>query len=66
MNKYHIYEVGSENYVCDLYGYTDFLKLQMFMQEKGTDIFFTTQKLSKKMVRKVFNTPDEKELASLQ
>jgi hypothetical protein len=54
MNKYHVYEKDSEIYICDVYSYTDFLNLQLFMKEKGTDIFATTMKMSKQLVRKVF------------
>ncbi len=58
MNKYHVYEKETENYICDVYSYTDFLNLQIFAKEKGTDIFATTMKMSKKLVRKIFDNKE--------
>lgn len=55
MNKYHCYEKGSENYICTLYSYTDVLNLQLFLNEKGTDLILKPVKMSRKNVRKIFN-----------
>lgn len=60
MQKYHCYEKGSENYICTLYSYTDVLNLQLFLQEKGTDLIMKPLKLSKKEVKKVFGKGNEK------
>ena len=54
MNKYHCYEKGTEYYITTLYSYTDVLNLQLFLQEKGTNLFTSSVKLSKKEVKKVF------------
>ena len=59
MQKYHCYEKGSENYICTLYSYTDVLNLQLFLQEKGTDLIMKPLKLSKKEVKKVFGKENE-------
>lgn len=55
MNKYHCYEKGSGNYICTLYSYTDVLNLQLFLNEKGTDLFLQPIKMGRKRVRKIFN-----------
>lgn len=60
MEKYHVYESGTDNYVCTLYTYTDVLNLQIFAQEKGTDIEIRPVKLSKKQTMSVFGKPDLK------
>ena len=54
MNKYHCYEVGSENYICTLYTYTDVLNLQLFLKEKGFDLILKPVKMDKKQVKRVF------------
>lgn len=54
MQKYHCYEVGTENYICTLYSYTDVLNLQLFLREKNTDLFTRPLKMEKKEVKKVF------------
>lgn len=54
MKKYHCYEKGSENYICTLYTFTDVLNLQLFLQEKGTDLILKSVKLAKKEVKKIF------------
>ena len=54
MQKYHCYESGTEYYITTLYSYTDVLNLQLFLKEKGTDLFITSVKLSKQEVKKVF------------
>lgn len=53
MNKYHCYEKESQNYICTLYTYTDVLNLQLFLREKGTDLFTQPVKLSKKEINKI-------------
>ena len=54
MKKYHCYERGSENYICTLYSFTDVLNLQLFLKEKGTDLFTQQVKMSKQAAKKVF------------
>lgn len=66
MNRYNCYETGTENYICTLYSYTDVLNLQLFLKEKGSDLFFTPIKLSKKTVRKVFGTDKDKKTTGKQ
>ena len=53
MNKYHCYEKESQNYICTLYTYTDVLNLQLFLREKGMDLFTQPVKLSKKEINKI-------------
>ena len=53
MNKYHCYEKESQNYICTLYTYTDVLNLQLFLREKGTDLFTQPVKLSKNEINKI-------------
>ena len=53
MNKYFCYEKESQNYICTLYTYTDVLNLQLFLREKGTDLFTQPVKLSKKEISKI-------------
>ena len=53
MNKYFCYEKQSQNYICTLYTYTDVLNLQLFLQEKGTELFTQPVKLSKKEINKI-------------
>ena len=53
MNKYFCYEKESQNYICTLYTYTDVLNLQLFLREKGTDLFTQSVKLSKKEISKI-------------
>lgn len=53
MNKYFCYEKESQNYICTLYTYTDVLNLQLFLREKGTDLFTQPVKLSKKEINKI-------------
>lgn len=60
MNKYHCYELGTENYICTLYSYTDVLNLQLFLAEKGTDLFTQSVKLDKKQRKKLFSKESEK------
>lgn len=55
MNKYHCYEKGTEYYICTLYSYTDVLNLQLFLREKGTDLYTQDVKMAKKEVKKVFS-----------
>ena len=55
MNKYHCYEKDSGNYICTLYTYTDVLNLQLFLNEKGTDLILKSIKMGRKTVRKIFN-----------
>ena len=55
MNKYHCYETESKNYICTLYSYTDVLNLQLFLREKGTDLYTQDVKMSKKESKKVFS-----------
>ncbi len=57
MNKYHCYEKNTEYYICTLYSYTDVLNLQLFLREKGTDLFTQNVKMAKKEVKNVFS-PD--------
>ena len=54
MEKYHGYEKGTGYYITTLYSYTDVLNLQLFLQEKGTDVEIRARKLSKSERRKVF------------
>lgn len=54
MKKYHCYEIGTENYICTLYSYTDVLNLKLFLREKNTDLFTRPLKMGKKEVKKVF------------
>ncbi len=54
MKKYHCYEKVSENYICTLYTFTDVLNLQLFLREKGTDLFTQDVKMAKKEVERVF------------
>lgn len=54
MNKYHCYEKESGNYICTVHSYTDVLNLQLFLKEKGTDLYTQPVKLSKKEVKKIF------------
>lgn len=58
MEKYHCYEKSTEYYICTLYTYTDVLNLQLFLQEKGTDLFTTSVKLSKKESKKIFSSEE--------
>ena len=60
MEKYHAYEKGSGNYICTLYTYTDVLNLQIFAQEKGTEIEIHPLTLSKSEIKSVFGNPDLK------
>lgn len=53
MNKFYCYEKESQNYICTLYTYTDVLNLQLFLREKGTDLFTQPVKLSKKEINKI-------------
>lgn len=55
MQKYHCYENGTGYYICTLYTYTDVLNLQLFLKEKGTDLFTEDRKLSKKGAKKIFS-----------
>ena len=55
MNKYHCYEKKSDNYICTLYSLTDVLNLQLFLREKGTDLYARDLKMSKKESKKVFS-----------
>jgi hypothetical protein len=59
MQKYHCYEKGTGYYICTLYTYTDVLNLQLFLKEKGTDLFTEDRKLSKKEAKKIFGLRKE-------
>ena len=54
MQKYHCYEKDTGYYICTLYTYTDVLNLQLFLQEKGTDLITEDRKISKKESKKIF------------
>ena len=54
MNKYYVYEKETGYYITTLYSYTDVLNLQLFLQEKGTDLEIRSRKLCKSERRKVF------------
>jgi hypothetical protein len=55
MEKYHVYEKGTGFYITTLYSYTDVLNLQLFLQEKGTDLEIRARKLCKSERRKMFS-----------
>ena len=55
MEKYHVYEKGTEFYITTLYSYTDVLNLQLFLQEKGTDLEIRARKLCKSERRKMYS-----------
>lgn len=59
MQKYHCYEKGTGYYICTLYTYTDVLNLQLFLKEKGADLFTEDRKLSKKESKKIFGLRKE-------
>ena len=54
MKKYFCYEKGNGYYITTLYSYTDVLNLQLFLQEKGTDLEVKDVNLCKSERRKVF------------
>lgn len=58
MNKYHCYETSTKNYICTLYTYTDVLNLQLFLKEKGSDLFTQSVKMTKKNAKDIFENKD--------
>ena len=55
MKKYFCYEKTTNNYITTCYGITDVLNLQLFVREKGSDLYIREVPISKKTIKKVFS-----------